>query len=82
MTNKIYTIHITLDEVIALRNARNITIEKFRVMKEENDKWETLPHNDTQRDLNALVDKVNEEVYSQYRKKQIEKGLVGKNFRR
>jgi hypothetical protein len=66
MTNKLYTIHITLDEVIALRKARDITINKFRVMKEENDKWETLPHNDTQRDLNALVDKVNEEVYSQY----------------
>ncbi len=82
MANKLYTIHITLDEVIALRKARDITLTKFRVMKEENDRWETLPHNDTQRDLNALVDKVNEEVYSQYRKKQIQKGLVGKNFRR
>ena len=66
MKNKIYTIHITLDEVIALRKAKDITLEKFRVMMEENDKWETLPHKDTQRDLNALVDKVNEEVYSQY----------------
>lgn len=69
MTSKLYTIHITLDEVIALRKARDITLTQFRVMKEENDKWDTLPHNDTQRDLNALVDKVNEEVYHQYQNK-------------
>lgn len=66
MKSKLYTIHITLDEVIALRNAKNITLEKFRVMKEENDKWDTLPHNNTKRALNALVDKVNETVYNQY----------------
>ena len=45
-------------------------------MKEENDKWETLPHNDTQRDLNALVDKVNEEVYSQYQNELKAKEVV------
>lgn len=66
MKSKLYTIHITLNEVIALRKARDITLAKFKVMKKENDKWDTLPHNDTQRALNGLVDKVNEEVYSQY----------------
>ena len=71
MTNKLYTVHITLNEVIALRKAKDITIAKFREMKKSADpvehyKWESLPHNDTQRDLNALVDKVNEEVYNQY----------------
>tara|TARA_Y100001937_G_C6991004_1_gene272090 strand:+ start:475 stop:720 length:246 start_codon:yes stop_codon:yes gene_type:complete len=71
MTNKLYTVHITLDEVIALRKARDITLAKFKEMKKsadpvENYRWETLPHNDTRRDLNALVDKVNEEVYNQY----------------
>ena len=76
MKNKIYTIHITLDEVIALRKARDITLTQFRLMKEENDKWNTLPHNDTQRDLNALVDKVNEEVYSQYQNELKAKEVV------
>ena len=60
MTNKLYTVHITLDEVIALRKARDITLSKFRVMKEESDNWNILPHKDTQRDLNALLDKVND----------------------
>jgi hypothetical protein len=75
MKNKIYTIHMTIDEVNALRKARDITVNKFIVMKKEHDKqhklglesaWDTLPHNDTQRDLYALVDKVNEEVNCQY----------------
>ena len=78
MKNKIYTIHMTIDEVHALRRARDITVNNFIRMKKEHDKnhelglefaWNTLPHNDTQRDLNALVDKVNEEVYSQYQNK-------------
>ena len=66
MKSKLYTIHISLDEVIALRQARDITINKFNEMKKRNDEWDTLPHNDTQRVLNALVDKVNETVYYQY----------------